>query len=97
VWPRHRLVMPTSRKPANIPTQRCGAVGSLAIHGEEEVTSGVASDCRRVELGFVLVGRRRSLGFVLVGRWHLVDRFDGVAIDGHAGLLNPGVFHLFGP
>jgi hypothetical protein len=44
VWPRHRLVMPTSRQPANIPTQRCGAdVGSLAVHGEEEVTNGVSS------------------------------------------------------
>jgi hypothetical protein len=38
VWPRHRLVMPTGRQPANIPTQRCGAVGSLAVCGEEEVT-----------------------------------------------------------
>ncbi len=32
--------MPTGRQPANIPNQRCGAdVGSLAVHGEEEVTS----------------------------------------------------------
>jgi hypothetical protein len=31
--------MPTGREPPNIPTQRCGAVGSLAVHGEEEVTS----------------------------------------------------------
>jgi len=26
-------------KPANIPTQRCGAVRSLAVYAEEEVTS----------------------------------------------------------
>jgi len=38
VWPRHRLVIPTSRQPANIPTQRYGAVGSLVVYGEEEVT-----------------------------------------------------------
>ena len=39
MWPRHRPVMPTGRKPANIPTQRRGAVGRLAVHGEEEVTN----------------------------------------------------------
>ena len=38
VWPCHRPVMPTGRKPVNIPTQWCGAVGSLAVYGEEEVT-----------------------------------------------------------
>src|SRR6056297_2477653 len=38
VWPRHRPVIPTGRQPANIPNQRCGAVGSLAVNGEEEVT-----------------------------------------------------------
>ena len=38
VWPRHRLLMPTGREPAKIPTQRCGAVGSLAVYREEEVT-----------------------------------------------------------
>src|SRR6056297_809387 len=41
VWPRHRPVMPTSRQPANIPNQRCGAVGSLAVYREEEVTRGL--------------------------------------------------------
>jgi len=30
--------MLTSRQPANIPTQRHGAVGSLAVYREEEVT-----------------------------------------------------------
>ena len=38
MWPRHRPVMPTSRQPANIPPQRCGTVGSLAVYDEEEVT-----------------------------------------------------------
>ena len=38
MWPRHRLVMPTSRQPANIPTQRYGAVGSPVVHDGEEVT-----------------------------------------------------------
>jgi len=47
VWPRHRLVMPTGREPANIPTQRCGAVGSLAVHGEEEVTSRCPGESRK--------------------------------------------------
>ncbi len=30
--------MPTGRKPVNIPAQRYGAVGSLAVNGEEVVT-----------------------------------------------------------
>jgi hypothetical protein len=30
--------MPTSCQPANIPIQRCGAVGSPVVHGGEEVT-----------------------------------------------------------
>ena len=38
VWPRHRPVMPTSPQPVTILPQRCGAVGSLAVNGEEEVT-----------------------------------------------------------
>lgn len=53
VWPRHRPVMPTGRKPSNISTQRCDAAGSLAVHGEKEVTqvcqlqSHRVWDCRR--------------------------------------------------
>lgn len=46
VWPRHRPVMPTSRKPANIPVHWCSAVGRLAVYDEEEVTcppGGLAS------------------------------------------------------
>jgi hypothetical protein len=31
VWPRHRVVMPTSPHPATIPPQRCGAPGRLAV------------------------------------------------------------------
>ncbi len=46
VWPRHRPVMPTNRQPANIPTQRCGAVGCLAVHAEEEVTYTWLARCR---------------------------------------------------
>jgi hypothetical protein len=38
VWPRHRPVIPMGRQPANIPTQRCGAVGSPVVYDGEEVT-----------------------------------------------------------
>ena len=36
--PCHRLVMPASRQPANVPTQRCGAVGSPDVYDGEKVT-----------------------------------------------------------
>ena len=41
-WTRHRPVIPTGRQPATIPTQRCGAVGSLDIYAEEGVTDRTA-------------------------------------------------------
>jgi hypothetical protein len=40
VWPRRRLVMPTSRQPANIPTQRCGTVGSPVVVGRSPTACG---------------------------------------------------------
>ena len=38
--------MPTSRQPANIPTQRCGAVGSPVGYDGEEVTNADTSPLR---------------------------------------------------
>ena len=61
MWPRHRPVMLTSRQPANIPTQRHGAVGSLAVYREEEVTQTLSHAYRIGPggCGYLVPGRRR--------------------------------------